>query len=76
MRTPLAQQSAGELLARAIHFVVGACCLGVSLWLLVPSTPFNPWAFVAFLPVGLGLLWVAVRGDRRTVFRVLLLGWV
>lgn len=75
-RTPFAQQPLGERVARAIHLLFGICFMGVPVWLLLPSTPFSPWAFLAFLAAGLGLLWVAFRADRKTVFRVLLLGWV
>ena len=76
MKMPFAQQTIGESIARAIHFLVGVCFIGVSMSQLLPSSPFNPWVFAALLPAGLGLLWVAIRADRRTVFRVLLLGWV
>ena len=76
MMRPLAEQTTGELVVRAIHVVVALCLVGGSCWFLFFVSPFNPWGFFILLVIGLIPLSVALFGDRKTVYQLLFLGWL
>lgn len=76
MRVFFSTQTAGEIVARVVHAAIGLYLIGVSLWFLFSVSPFNPYGFFGFLVIGAIPLGVALKGDRRTVFLVLLLGWL
>lgn len=66
-------QPSGEFGARIFHLTVGVLCICVALWALFTVTPFNPYAFLIPLLIGLGPLFVGLYGDRKTVLQMLFL---
>lgn len=69
-------QSSGEIAARVFHVVIGLLLLGVAGWFLFYVSPFNPYGFFGFFVFGAVPLLVGFFGSRKTVFQLLLLGWV
>lgn len=57
-----------EIVARAIHVLIGTGCLGVAGWFLFFVSPFNHFGFWGFLIVGVLLLLIGVFGARKDVF--------
>jgi len=69
-------QTSGEIAVRVIHIVIGLCLLSVSGWFWLAVSPFSGYGFFGFLVAGAIPLGVALVGSRKTVFQLLLFGWV
>ncbi|MDR1995995.1 hypothetical protein [Azonexus sp.] len=69
-------QTSGEILVRVIHIVIGLCLLGVAAWFWLAVPLFNPYGFFGFLVAGAIPFLAALFGSRKTIFQLLLFGWV
>lgn len=76
MKDTTEPQTSGEIAARVFHVVIGLSLLGVAGWFLFYVSPFNPYGFFGFLVFAAVPLLIGFFGSRKTVFQLLLLGWV
>lgn len=56
-----------DLASKAIYFIGGILCLGVSGWFLFFVSPFNPYGFWIFLVAGLVLLLSGLGARARDI---------
>jgi hypothetical protein len=73
---PLERQTAGEIVIRIVHIAIGLILIGVAAWFGLITSPQNLYVFWGFLAIGALPLSVAFFGSRKTVFQLLLLGWL
>ena len=67
--------TAAEFIARMAHLCIALTVLGFSIWAFSYIEPMYRLLYVALLLLGLVPLYIGLCGQRKTVFKMLLLGY-